>query len=501
MFKRSLLGCWILLSSSGLLCAQFPNILIDDNFYPEEPSITINPLNVLQVAAGSNINNAYHSTDGGATWITDVISSSFTAAGDPCLISDSAGSIFYFHLANSLDKIVCQRSVDGGASYDNGSFAWNNNSLLQDKEWAAADPNTGDLFVTWTQYDNGSNPGPNDSSRIYFSRSADHGQTFSNAVRLNEFAGDCLWLDITDPHPFVGIHGEIFVTFMDSSGIRLNKSLDTGSTWLPSQPLIAAGGEFRYNQVPGITRIRAMPFSACDRSGSPYRGNLYVSWADQRNGANNSDIFFIKSTDNGNSWTSPLIVNTDNTGRHQFRNAMTVDPTNGYIYLVYYDRRNYINNDSTDVYLAKSTDGGDTWMDYKISSSGFYSDGSTFDGDYIDIAAFDGHIRPIWTRIDTLGSSVWTCLFDEPFAGLAEKSSAFASDFFVNPNPANFFAAVSFPDKVHRALGSVMDLSGRVVQNFIVEDQDVKILDLQFVPAGLYFVSVDGITRRLVVVK
>jgi hypothetical protein len=479
--------------------AQFTNVMIDNAFSPEEPSITINLLNPDLIAAGSNVQNAYYSTDGGATWFTTLFNSSLSNAGDPCLVSDSLGSIFYFHLVNSVDKVVCQKSDDGGVTYTDGSFAWSNSGLFEDKEWAAVDPHTNNVYVSWTEYDNGFSPGPQDSSRIFFSRSTDQGQTFTNGIKINEISGDCLYLDITDPHPFVGPGGEVYVTFMDSSGIRFNKSTDFGNTWLSTPPLIDAGGAYRYNPVPGVTRIRTMPYSACDRSNSPYNGNLYVSWADQRNGTNNSDIFFAKSNDGGNSWTSALKINADSSGRHQFRNAMAVDQTNGYIYIVYYDRRNYPNNDSTDVYLSKSTDGGDHWIDYKINSNGFYSDGSVFDGDYIDIAAHAGIVRPIWTAIDNFSSGIWTCLFNEPTVGIQNIFTDNKIDFTVNPNPADVVAVISFSNTVENTKCTITDASGRILKTFSVNHETEKIIDVSDFSAGIYFIKAGNATRKLII--
>ncbi len=482
------------------LYSQFTNVLIDNAFHPEEPSISINLLNPDLMAAGSNVQNVYYSFDGGATWITTFINSSFGDAGDPCFGADSTGNFFYFHLANGIDRIVCQKSDDGGFSYYDGSYAWNNNSLLQDKEWAAVDPATGNLYVTWTEYDNGFSPGPQDSSRILFSKSTDQGLTFTTPVKINEISGDCLYLDITDPHPIVGLNADVYVTFMDSAGIRINKSVDSGNTWLTSPLLIENTGAFRYNSIPGVSRIRTMPYSACDRSNSAYRGNLYVSWADQRNGLTNSDVFFIKSTDGGNTWTSAMKINSDNSNNHQFRNAMAVDQTNGYIYIVYYDRRNYPNNDSTDVYLSKSLDGGDTWIEYKISSNGFYSDGSVFDGDYIDIAAHAGVVRPIWTAIDNFTPGVWTCLYNESTVGIPLVNDQ-KIEFTVNPNPADVISVISFSHEIQNTMVVITDASGRIIKTFEVSHETEKIIDLHDFASGVYFIRAGSLTKKLIIEK
>jgi hypothetical protein len=476
---------------------QFTNVLIDNNFFAEEPSITINPLDVNLLVAGSNNNNNYFSNDGGATWITGFISSSLGVTGDPCLVSDSTGNIYYFHLSDNYDRVVCQRSDDNGDTYNDGSFAWNNNSFLQDKEWATVDKSNGNIYVTWTQYDGGFNPGPQDSSKIFFAKSTDHGLTFTDGMRINEYAGDCLYLDITDSHPFTGPNGEVYVTFMDSSGIRFNKSTDFGNTWLPSQPLLDSFGSLRYFNVPGVSRIRTMPYSACDLSNSQYRGNIYVSWTDQRNGVNNTDLFFIKSTDGGNTWTTASKINSDNTTTHQFRNAMTVDQATGFIYIVYYDRRNYT-NDSTDVYLARSTDGGASWTEYKISSTGFVNPGNDFDGDYIDITAHAGVVRPIWTRVDNMITSIWTCLFNESSVGITDALND-ENSFTVNPNPADVMAALSFKKEVKDDFIQLLDVEGRLIKSMGIHHQREKIIDLSDVSPGLYFIKVGNNTSRLLV--
>ena len=97
----------------------------------------------------------------------------------------------------------------------------------------------------------------------------------------------------------------------------------------------------------------------------PHRGSLYVSWSDQRNGTDNTDIWLIRSSDKGVTLVSPIKVNTDKENPSVF-SAMDIDPSTGYLFWVFYDRRNYSTND-TDVYLAWSKNGGHNIEDKKIS--------------------------------------------------------------------------------------------------------------------------------------
>ena len=161
--------------------------------------------------------------------------------------------------------------------------------------------------------------------------------------------------------------------------------------------------------IPGISRCNGMPVLMADNSPGTFRGSLYLVWADQKNGTNDTDIWFMRSTNRGDNWTPPLRLNQDGPGKHQFLPWMAVDQTTGYIYIVYYDRRAYDDN-QTDVYVAFSMDGGNTFKEKKISESPFVPTESKFFGDYNNIAAHKGIIAPIWTRMDNQRTSVWTAV-------------------------------------------------------------------------------------------
>jgi hypothetical protein len=486
--KKLCLGILIAISlNGGNILAQFTNVMIDSASSPQEPTITINPLNTNQISVGSNWDYAFYSSDGGATWASSANLSTWTV--DPCMKADSLGNIFYFYVINGLYGVFCQQSTDEGVSFLPETKAWTGENLVHDKDWAYIDPHTNSLYVTWTQYDAYNNFGPTDSSRIYFSKSTDNGASFTVGLRIDRIAGDCQFRDITDPHPSVGPNGEIYVTFMDSVGIRYNKSLDYGNTWLPAQPVIDSNGIYRYDSIQYVNTIRTMPYSDCDRSNSPYRGNIYVCWADQRNGKNNSDIFFSKSTNGGAVWSPTLKVNSDSSNRQQYRPAMTIDQTNGYIYMVFFDRRNYINNDSSDVYMAKSTNGGATWNDFKISTSGFINKSDIFEGDYIDISAVAGIIRPVWTRVDGSNSSIWTCLYNEPWSGIDEIREHGACTVYPNPSKGSFTLSLSNVNmksevEIYNILGE------NVLNETLRSTQDDNLINLTNQPNGVYFYRV-----------
>ena len=117
------------------------------------------------------------------------------------------------------------------------------------------------------------------------------------------------------------------------------------------------------------------------------------------------------------------------------RHIGSIDQTNGYIYIVFYDRRNYGTNE-TDVYLAYSTNGGTTFTNKKISTTSFIPTDTVFFGDYSNITAHNGIIRPIWGRMDGGQTSMWTALISQNQLSTNQFETEEKSDEISNyPNP------------------------------------------------------------------
>ena len=398
---------------------QYQNVMISNEDFPEEPSITMNPRNPDQLVAGANLNNYYVSNDGGYSWTRGtLVSQQYNVAGDPCVIVDTAGSFYYFHLSNPqqgswLDRIVCQKFDFENQTWTDGTFTGLNGEKDQDKEWAVVDSATNTIYVTWTQFDEYGTSDPSKYSNILFSKSTDAGTTWSDAVQINEVSGNCIDSDNTveGAVPAVGPDGEIYVAWAGPEGIVFDRSTDGGETWLDNDIFISAQpGGWDYN-IPGINRCNGLPVTCCDLSQSPYRGTIYVNWTDQRNGTDDTDVWLAKSTDGGNTWSEPIRVNDDPPGKQQFFTWMTIDGANGNIYIVFYDRRNY-DDRNTDVYVARSTDGGETFENIRISESPFYPISNVFFGDYTNITAYNNQVRPIWTRLHNGNLSIWTAIMD-----------------------------------------------------------------------------------------
>lgn len=430
---------------------QFTNVLISDQFSPNEPAIVIDPNNTNHIFAAANLNNYYISNDGGLTWSENLLTSpSYGVWGDFSLLIDNNSNLYTFHLSNPpggswIDRIVCQKSTDNGITFNDGTFFGLNGSKDQDKEWITIDRNNGNIYVFWTEFDAYGSSASNCETRIMFTRSEDSGDTWSTPFKINDVNGNCEDVDLTveGAVPTIGLNGEIFVSWAGPEGIVFNRSTDFGVTWLNQDIFVDAMPNGWDYSIPGIDRANGFPITACDISGGENNGTIYINWSDQRNGTNDTDIWLKKSIDNGDTWSAPVRVNDDAAGNQQFFTWMDIDQTNGYIYIVFYDRRNHTDN-NTDVYLARSIDGGNTFQNIKISESPFLPNASVFFGDYTNISVHNGIIRPIWARLHQGNLSVWTAIIhDDDILG----SNQFTSEAIVfenYPNPATAENYISF---------------------------------------------------------
>lgn len=446
--------------------SQYTNVQIDASGAPEEPSIIINPKNTNLMVAGANINFYYWSTNGGANWSKGTLGGTYQVWGDPCMSVDTLGNFYFFHLVNGnsfIDRMGCHKSTNNGASYGIQSYYQFNSPKQQDKEWVAVDwthgPRGNWIYSTWTQFDAYGISNPVDSSRILFTRSTDGGLTWLDpGIRLNAFSGDCVDEDNTmeGAVPAVGPNGEIYVGWAgpriwnSQFGIYFQKSTNGGNNWLSTPTYICDQrggwdlGPPNSWGVQGIYRANGLPVTACDVSNGPYRGNIYINYTDSA-GSHDRDIMLVKSINGGLNWSSPIRVNNDPAGKEQFFTWMSVDQSTGYVYFVFYDRRNYTDV-TTDVYMARSTDGGTTFTNFLVSSSPFFPNSGTFFGDYTNISAANGHVRPIWARLQGGQLSVWTAIVEFPVAVQSENNSVPDSyALYQNyPNPFNPSTTVKF---------------------------------------------------------
>jgi hypothetical protein len=332
-----------------------------------EPSIAVDPTDRNKMVVGwrqfdsvsSNFRQAGwgFTSNGGVSWMFPGVLESGVFRSDPVLFSNDAGRFFYLSLLqNFFDDMW--RSTDGGQSWTNLGAATGG-----DKQWFTIDNTNstghGFQYQCWSSAMGGSSFGGRQ-----FTRSTDSGMTWMNPIFLPNSPS---W-GTTD----VDANGNLFiggVNFDNGQIWSLRSSNARNAAITPTFDRITAvnlGGNL-------VNLISSQPinpeglvgqiFVAADRSGSLTNNNVYMLASLRRTGATNgSDVMFVRSTDGGLSFSSPLRINDDpvNQNKWHWFGALSVAP-NGRVDAVWLDTRNAANDMDSQLFYAYSLDGGNSW--------------------------------------------------------------------------------------------------------------------------------------------
>jgi hypothetical protein len=291
--------------------------------------------------------------------------------GDPWLASGPDGTIYMAGLWGAPTSIAISHAIVG----DTG-VTWSSPTVVNlgspDKEAMTVDPNTGAIYFTYTSFSG--------SQAIKLIKSTDGGATFSSPVTVTTGS-------VQGSQVAVGPNGEVYVSwdigYPTDTGIGFAYSLDGGQTYTVTTK-IQSTTKFT---VTGTDRTPAFPHMAVDLSGGANTGNIYIAW--QSAGlSGKGDALLTRSTDGGQTWSAPLAINDNGATGIDWYPTVSVD-SNGYLHSFFYDRRDNPGTNLTNVYYARSTDGGQTFepnLRVTDTSSNFttFSDGSPAWGDYIN---------------------------------------------------------------------------------------------------------------------
>jgi hypothetical protein len=401
------------LAFSSLVTAQHKNYKLGEDELT--PAVDVNLKDPKNIVIASGHDRIHYTLDGGKDWHEGKNKFAANSAGGTILKSSIHGILFLVHFeegeinGKQVKKLLSQDSKTGGKTWSQGVSI---SSSLKDKSrpQLVIHPKKTKLAVTWTEAESFGSSDPACHSQILYSESVG-GEKWSIPVYISQVAGDCSGKDNTlhDPSLTMDDEHKVFATWESAGSIVMDRSYDAGKTWLNGDMVGFKMDGPRFYSIPGLDHAERIPLLMADNSRSVYQNSLYMTWADQRNGVNDTDIWFATSIRRGDSWTAPIKVNKDPKGKHQFMPAMTVDPITGVIYIVYYDRRNYTDN-QTDVYLAWSIDGGLKFSEEKISDTPFVPVETTPFSSYIGISAANGVVAPVWVRMDDGKTSLWTTI-------------------------------------------------------------------------------------------
>jgi sugar lactone lactonase YvrE len=89
-------------------------------------------------------------------------------------------------------------------------------------------------------------------------------------------------------------------------------------------------------------------------------GVVQYVYAAHGEGSDESDILYVRSTNNGETWSAPVRLSTDSTGKAQWMPSLRVTP-GGVVEATWYDRRNSTNGENYQRFARVSTNDGATW--------------------------------------------------------------------------------------------------------------------------------------------
>lgn len=378
-----------------------------------ESSIAVRGNNVIvsfnDIAESRNTCGYSFSTDGGNTFEQRSIPEPIDQInlGDGVVAYGPNGELYYALLAlkgsnfNSLVGVT--KSTDNGATFQglgDASNTLNNEVNFHDKEWIAVDnTNTatkGNVYASWTVF------GATDTF-IAVSTSTDGGQTFSSPINISGNIN----FGVQGSMPMVGPNGEVYVAFSAIeilggaviSSVSLVKSIDGGKTFTLSKR-IAETNMFPFFSVTGGDGVRCngFPSVSVDKE-----GRVHIAYADSSRAAveDRSDIYYIRSTDGGTTFSQPLKVNDDITGTTQINPSVAV-AGDGTVAIRWWDRRNDTVNDSlTDVYMAFSKDNGASFgKNFRITDHNWVfspTETSDYHGDYDGLVADESNFYMSWS--------------------------------------------------------------------------------------------------------
>ncbi len=306
-----------------------------------------------------------------------------------------------------MTTMTTQHNLENPSSTPDKSINLSNN--IGFSSWPSVFSNGNNtIYVGWEDNSTG-------NYELLFTKSTDGGTTFSDPINLSSNNGTSEDGTITE------LNGTVYVGLSDNSTgnyeILLAKSADGGTTFTDpinlsnntvesADPVIKSSKDNLYvvwSEVDDIFFTRSKdgvkfdkPINLSNTNGTSFtprlavsgNNNLLVVWEDQTPGY--SDVFFSKSTDSGATFSDP--INISNSTYDSYSQDIGTQ-INGDLYVAW----NEILPDFSDIFFAKSTDGGITF-DKPINLSN--SNGSTSYDPTIAVSEDNDLLYIGWSGVD-----------------------------------------------------------------------------------------------------
>ena len=343
----------------------FGNNIIGDA--ANEPSMAISPTDPNQIVIGwrqfDSVSSDFreagyaYSHDAGQTWTFPGVLEDGVFRSDPVLGADAEGNFYYYSLTVEEDPpnitflVDLFRSIDGGLTWPQSVFAFGG-----DKQWMTIDRTDGvgrgNIYGHW-------NRSISCCGNTDFSRSVDGGTSFEDPILMPGASMKWGTLD-------VAADGTLFLTGTQSSGSSHVIARSTNAKDPNASPVfdlvdtVSLGGStaFAGGQPINPAGLLGQVWIATSQA----RGELYILASVNPPGSDPLDVMFIRSSDEGETWSTPVRVNDNPAGEGswQWFGTMSVAPS-GRIDVIWNDTRSDPSNFRSEVFYSYSLNGGRTW--------------------------------------------------------------------------------------------------------------------------------------------
>lgn len=468
-----------------------------------EPSLAVDPTNPDRIVVGwrqfdvisSNFRQAGFgfSLDAGLNFTNTGIIDSGNFRSDPVLDFDKEGNFYYNSLQSTFE---CDIWISGD---EEGTWNFPVPAFGGDKQWMQIDrtdgPSAGNNYTYWYQFAGACRDGN-------FSRSTNNSMSFEQCSLIEEtpFWGTMV-VDKQGTLYLIGRNSEQTIKLFRST----NAKDETQAVIWDQITEVDLGGPLGAFQNINPGGLSGHIWVDVDISDGPGENNIYAL-ASVEGEEDPLDVMFVKSTDGGLTFESPLRINNDAIGNYNWFGTLAVAP-NGRIDVCWLNSLgpSTATRDSRLLYTF-SEDQGNSWSGIQILSDYFdpsvgYPNQPKL-GDYIDMVSDDNYAHIAWAGTFNGGQDVYYTRVTPVFLNVDEFTDL-NLNVTISPNPISEKTTIEFQAfgqtevKVHDLYGrSVLtlfkgELNGNQRLNWETELDGSNILS-----SGLYFISVQSGSKK-----
>lgn len=410
-------------------------------------------------------------SDFGIIWSPDIRLAfiSGTCETPKITVSGNIVHVVWIDHRNGNRQIYYMRSTNSGDNWSDAVRLINTNYDSDDPQLKC---NGSNIHLIWTDVRDG-------NAEIYYKNSSNSGMNWGNDERLtnNSFNSiePSLEINLSDVHV-------VWKDYRDGNGeIYYKSSQNSGLNW-------SADKRLTYN-----SEISGQPAISVSSA------IVHIVWTDAREIYRK--IFYKKSIDGGISWGSDILLSSN---INQIAITPDIIVSGNMIHVVWGDTRNL----NYDIYYKQSTDIGNNWTtDYRLTADidDSHSPNVIFSGNNLFVFWYDnrtGHFE-IFYKKNPIGNTI----------GINNISADIPEVFNLEqnfPNPFNPSTKIKFHIPISGLISlEVFDLLGRNVSTLVDENLKPGVYEVDWdassFPSGVYYYKLRSvefsITKKLILIK